>query len=428
MRIQLLLTGNELMAGQTVDSNSAMIAEQLASIGFSVDRKVTLGDDFQALVAEMGAQSKVSDVLIVNGGLGPTVDDLTAEALAKLADIPLVEYPPARKHIIEWCERRRIQVNDANLKQALLPAGATLIPNPTGSAMGFYLEHNDCLIICTPGVPSELKGMLKATLLDMLRSRYPSHQPPTLCRLQTFGLGESTLQQLIRTQLPDWPDEVALGFRAGLPQLEIKLSVAHPDHRDALRHCRDRLQALIGDYIIGADDITLADALIRALKRQGKYLTTAESCTGGLIASKLTEIAGASEVFEAGFVTYSNTMKSRLLGVDSALLEAHGAVSNPVVRAMLGGALERSGADCGIAVSGIAGPDGGTEEKPVGTVWIAWGPADEIRSQCLQFNGSRRWFQAMVTAAALDLLRRQASGIVSEPRYLGQRRAGGDRA
>lgn len=422
-QIQLLLTGNELMAGQTVDSNSAMIAEQLAAIGFSVDRKVTLGDDFEALVMEMQAQSAASDVLIVNGGLGPTVDDLTAAALARLASVELVERPEARQHLVDWCARRRIELNDANLKQAWLPANATIIPNPTGSAVGFYLQYNQCLIICTPGVPSELRGMMEQTIIDLIRTRFPGHTPPFIQRLQTFGLGESSLQQLIHRDMARLPEEVSLGFRAGLPQLEVKLSVRDQRHLDLLNQCQQQLYELIGDYIIGADSITLAASVLDALKQQNMRLTTAESCTGGQIAAQLTEVPGASEVFEAGFVTYSNRMKTAMLDVSENLLEHHGAVSEAVVIAMLEGALAHSGADCGIAVSGIAGPDGGTEEKPVGTVWIAWGSAGAIHTRCLQFPGSRRWFQSMVSATALDLTRRMLLGIDTEPHYFGRRSA-----
>lgn len=420
-RLQLLLTGNELMAGQTVDSNSAMIAEKLNTIGFSIARKVTLGDDFNALVEEMDTLSMHSDILIVNGGLGPTVDDLTAAALAKLAGVELCEHLEARQHLEQWCEYRRIQLNQSNLKQAFLPSGCTIIPNPVGSAVGFFLEHNHCLIICTPGVPSELRGMLNDTILGLITARFPGHTPPLTLRFQTFGLGESTLQQMIIQQLPDWPEQVQLGFRAGLPQLEVKLSITHPDHTDILHEYRQRLYDLVGDYIIGTDSITLAEAVIAQLQQQGSTLTTAESCTGGLVAATITEVPGASSVFEAGFVTYSNTMKAELLGVSEDTLEQFGAVSEEVVVAMATGAITRSKADIGIAVSGIAGPDGGTDSKPVGTVWIAWGRAGEMQTKCLQFSGSRRWFQSMVSATTLDLTRRLLAGIESEPRYLGQR-------
>lgn len=421
MKLQLLLTGNELMAGHTVDSNSAMIAEQLATRGFAVYRKVTIGDDFSGLVAELDIQSANSDVLIVNGGLGPTVDDLTAAAVAELTATTLEEHPEALDHLQRWCEYRKIKLNDANLKQAYLPAGATVIPNPTGSAVGFAVEHNNCLIICTPGVPSELRGMLSDTILDTLSQRYPEHLPSTTIRLQTFGVGESTLQHLLAKHFPDWPHSVSVGFRAGLPQLEVKLSIADSHQLPFLQQCEQQLRELLGDYIIGYDDITLAGAVVALLKEKNCQMTTAESCTGGLIAANITQVPGASAVFEAGFVTYSNAMKQAMTQVDPSLFEQHGAVSEAVVTAMAKGALTASHADYGIAVSGIAGPDGGSEDKPVGTVWLAWGTGDKLQTRRLHFPGNRQWFQTMVTATALDLTRRELLGIETEPRYLGQR-------
>lgn len=418
INIQVLLTGNELMSGHTVDSNSAMMAEYLGAAGYAIGRKVTVGDDFAELVKEIRQLSLDSDVLIVNGGLGPTIDDLTAEALANAIDQPIAEHAGAIAHLESWCGRRKIQLNDANLKQAMLPAGVDIVPNPTGSAVGFSTTFNDCLIICTPGVPSELRGMLEQTVVANIATTFPNQDTISTLRFQTFGLGESTLQQILINEFGDWPDEVELGFRAGLPLLEVKLTVRQEQHRGAQQRCYQQVRELIGDYIVGEDSTNLAQAVINALSAQVKTLSTAESCTGGLIAASITEIAGASAVFEAGFVTYSNAMKSRLLGVDSGLLEEHGAVSEPVVDAMARGAMRCGAADFAIAVSGIAGPEGGTADKPVGTVWIAWGSAEQLHTRKLQFNAPRKWFQQMVTATCLDLLRRELLGIRTPPRYL----------
>ena len=213
-RIQLLLTGDEIMSGDTVDSNSAMIAQALAAFGLSVYRKVTVGDDRQLLQNELRALSKNADILIVNGGLGPTVDDLTAEVLAAAANCDITENPAARSHIEQWCARRNLTLNAANLKQALLPDGADIIDNPIGSAVGFQLVLNDCLVMCTPGVPSELRAMM-GTVLTNIEQRLGSFQPVHTLRLQTFGLGESSAQQLIADAGIEWPAGVELGFRAG---------------------------------------------------------------------------------------------------------------------------------------------------------------------------------------------------------------------
>ena len=422
MNIQLLLTGNELMSGHTVDSNSAMIADFLASKAYVINRKVTVSDDINVLISEMEHISQQADILIVNGGLGPTIDDLTAQALSALTSQPIETNEIAKHHLQQWCERRKYALNEANMKQTQLPQGVEIIPNPTGSAVGFMISHNNCLIICTPGVPSELRRMMKETIIGTIAQQFPNNEQVSTIRLQTFGLGESTLQQMVSTELSDWPAEVDLGFRAGLPLLEVKLTIRKAEHFALQQSCYQRLKDKIGAYIIGEDNATLSSVLIELLAKKQQTLTTAESCTGGLIAATMTEIAGASAVFEAGFVTYSNTIKQKIIGVPQAILEEHGAVSEAVVLAMAKGAIAQSDADYAIAVSGIAGPDGGSDEKPVGTVWIAWGAKDNMHAQQLQFTGNRKWFQIMVTATALDLIRRELLQIEEEPRYLRTRK------
>lgn len=404
-RIQMLLTGSELMSGDTVDSNSALVGQRLGELGITLERKITLDDDLDALTAAIREISTDADILIVNGGLGPTVDDLTAAALAAAAEVPLDENPRALAHIESWCEQRQIPMDAANRKQAQLPAGSDILPNSTGSAVGIAMTLGDCRVLCTPGVPGELRDMLNSMIED-IRHRHPDLETRQILRLQTFGLGESAAQQCVADALLGWPQQISLGFRAGAPQMEIKLTAASDAEPGLQAQCREQLQSLFGDHIIGEGNATLAARVLELLSDRGRQITTAESCTGGLIASMLTRIPGSSAAFEAGFVTYSNRMKRDLLAVPEALLEAHGAVSEPVVRAMAEGALARSGADMAIAVSGIAGPEGGSAEKPVGTVWIAWGSADELHSCGLCWPVERGLFQTMVAAAGLDLIRR----------------------
>ena len=420
--VQLLLTGNEIMSGDTVDSNSALIAHRLAELGLSVWRKVTVGDDRSLLEAELRSMAESADLVIVNGGLGPTIDDLTAEILAAVAEVPIAEHPEAVAHLEQWCAQRNLPLNDANRKQALLPAGCTLIPNDIGSAVGFEMTVSGCRIMCTPGVPSELAHMLDHMVAD-LGAAMGAPPERDILRLQTFGLGESSAQQLIADQVPDWPTEVELGFRAGAPQMEIKLAIDSHAHRPLQQRCLEQLQVLFGDHIIGAGDTLIAERVLALLREQGKTLATAESCTGGLIASMLTRIPGSSDGFHAGFVTYANDIKHRVLGVSEATLEQQGAVSEEVVIEMANGAMARANADCAIAVSGIAGPDGGTPDKPVGTVWLAWGSRENLRTRCLCWPVERTLFQTMVAAAGLDMIRRMLLGLDSEPRYFDQRRA-----
>lgn len=421
-RIQLLLTGNELMSGDTIDSNSALIARRLGELGLPVARKVTVGDDSMLLQRELSGMAAEADLLLVNGGLGPTIDDLTADILARAAGVPLREHPEALAHLEAWCQLRKLPLNAANRKQAMLPEGAEVIPNPVGSAVGFALDLGDCRVVCTPGVPGELSAMLDGILAD-LRERWALRGQRHILRLQTFGLGESTAQQLIADACPDWPDTVELGFRAGAPQLEIKLAVDHAEHLALRDRCRRELEQLFGDHIIGEGDCSLAQRVLELLTQRGETLTTAESCTGGLIASLLTRIPGSSAAFQAGFVTYANHIKRDILDVSEDSLERWGAVSEAVVLEMARGALHKSGANYAIAVSGIAGPDGGSDDKPVGTVWLAWGSSDHLQAHCLLWPVERGLFQTMVAAAGLDAIRRLLLGLPAESRYWEQRRA-----
>jgi nicotinamide-nucleotide amidase len=425
MRIQLLLTGSELMAGDTVDSNSAAIAQQLGGHGLAVFRKVTIGDDFDLLCSEIEQMSRDSQVLIVNGGLGPTIDDLTAAALARVVGQELAEHPVAIEQLRAWCAKRNYPINEANRKQAILPTGVDIVPNNNGSAPGFHIRHNDCDIYCTPGVPSELRLMLRDQILPQLLQQFPSIEAVSVTRIKLFGMGESTLQQMINDDFPDWPTQLDLGFRAGLPLLELKITTRAGGLQELKDEWLARLQPLIGDYVIGFNDTNLSRCLVENLLARKMKVCAAESCTGGLIASQLVEIAGASNVFEAGYVTYSNQVKQSTLGVSAQTLEKYGAVSEEVVLEMARGACERSGADLAIAVSGIAGPDGGTEEKPVGTVWIAWGYRDALKAQAFLIPGDRKFFQTLVAAIAQDLVRRELQGIQSEPRYFRERGAKG---
>lgn len=421
MILNLLLTGNELMTGDTVDSNSAMIARYMAAHGWRVRKKLTVGDDLDELIAALKWLARDCDVLLVNGGLGPTVDDMTAQALATACGAALVENPIALDHLEQWCGRIGIAINAANRKQALLPEGCAIVGNPIGSAVGFSMQIDRCRVICTPGVPRELDAMLAQEIMPALQRDF-SDSGASVQRFTLFGIGESGLQQKISDAIPDWPAAVELGFRVSFPQLELKLSTANVNARASIETIWPRLHALIGDVLLGEGETSLPQLLVNLLRERGKRVTVAESCTGGLIAASITQIPGASAVFDAGFVTYSDAIKHKLLQVDERALREEGAVSERVVRGMALGALRHSNADYAIAVSGIAGPDGGTEAKPVGTVWIAWGGADNLKAKCLHVRFKRLEFQKYVSWIGLDLIRRELLGITSEPNYFGNRR------
>lgn len=421
MKINLLLTGDELMTGDIVDSNSAMIARRLLPCGWTIGKKLTVGDDLAQLIEALCELARDADVLLVNGGLGPTVDDLTAAALAAACGVPLAEHPAALAHLEEWCARVGLRLDAANRKQAQLPAGTELIANPVGSAVGFQMRLGNCLVLCTPGVPRELEPMLDQEIIPALRVRF-APGATSVRKFALFGAGESSLQQRISETFPDWPAEVELGFRAGFPQLDLKLTTHTPAARARAEQLVPRLQPLIADFLLGEGEISLPERLVQLLGAHGRRLTTAESCTGGQIAAALVQVPGSSKVFDAGFVTYSNTIKQRVLGVSADVLAGEGAVSETVVRQMAAGALERSDADYAIAVSGIAGPDGGTADKPVGTVWIAWGTRTDLRAQRLQIRFTRQQFQQYVSYIGLDLIRRHLLGIETPPPYFRSRK------
>jgi nicotinamide-nucleotide amidase len=421
MILNLLLTGNELMTGDIVDSNSAMIARYLAPHGWSINKKLTVGDDLQQLIDALQWLAADCDVLLVNGGLGPTVDDLTAEALAAACQVPLAEQPIALEHLTQWCARLGIALNAANRKQVILPQGCAIVANPIGSAVGFSMRIGRCLVICTPGVPRELDAMLTQEIVPLLRTEFGTGEM-IVQRFALFGIGESSLQQQISEAIPDWPTDVELGFRAGFSQLDLKLTTTNPIARAKCADLIARLQPVIKDFVIGEGETSLAAHLVQLLQENGKRITLAESCTGGQIAAALTQIPGASKVSDAGFVTYSNAIKRDILNVDEAVLNSAGAVSEAVVLQMARGALQRSGADYAVAVSGIAGPDGGTADKPVGTVWIAWGSRDNLRAQQMHIRFPRDLFQQYVSCIGLDLIRRELRGITATPPYFRSRK------
>ncbi|MFQ3170801.1 MAG: nicotinamide-nucleotide amidase [Oleispira sp.] len=431
LNIQFLLTGTELMVGDIVDTNSVMLAQSLKDNGAEVTRKVTLGDDFEGLVAEIEHISQQADILIINGGLGPTEDDLTAEALAKVITQPLEENIAALTHLEAWCKRRGFQLEGANRKQILLPKGIRIVANRVGSAVGFSVIHNDCQIICTPGVPSELKVMWAEEILPLLKPQLPNQDKVKTTKLHIFGIGESAIQNLFNRQLVDWPKEINVGYRAASPLVELKLTTHSEKAEQLLPQWQKKIEQLLGDHVLKSlDDGTvrglnegseqpasIAQCLVDLLALNKQTMTAAESCTGGLIASNITRIPGSSQVFEAGYVTYSNRIKSQLLKVKEQTLLDHGAVSEAVVIEMAQGALDASSADWVVSVSGIAGPGGGSVEKPLGMVWLCWGKADNLKTKCLVYPSSRINFQRFIANVGLDLIRREILRVTEEPSY-----------
>ena len=420
MKISFLLTGNELMSGDTVDTNSNYLAQSLKDLNIIPYIKKVVGDDMPLLVSSIKELATVSDVLIVNGGLGPTVDDLTAQALSVATGAKLQRHPQALHALQAWAAPRDFVLTKSNLKQADLPSNCDIVENPHGSAVGFRCELEQCLIVCTPGVPSEFKPMVEKHVLPMIRVHGGLHITSRITRLRLFGITESGLQDIVNQIFPDWPAIVNLGFRVQMPVIEVKLTTIGKENNSLNAHWANEFTQYFSDYVIGTDSTRLSQALNKALLDSGKKIGLAESCTGGLIASKITSEAGSSEVFEAGFVVYSNRIKASILGVDTNLLDKYGAVSEEVVRAMALGALSASAADCVLAISGIAGPGGGSDAKPVGTVWMAWGRRDDIKARQFFLPMSRIAFQRTACAIAMDLMRRELLGLPTDVDYFSE--------
>ncbi len=410
------------MSGDTVDTNSNYLAQSLKDLGLVPYIKKVVGDDQELLVSSMRELAAVSDVLVVNGGLGPTIDDLTATALAEAAEVSIARHPIALSTLEKWASQRGFNLTESNLKQADLPESCEIIANPHGSAPGFTLELRGCLVMCTPGVPSEFKPMVEAELLPRIRDRGDIAATSKITRLRLFGITESGLQDLINESFPDWPGEVDLGFRVQMPVIEIKIVTVGSSDNTLNDEWTARFTHRFGDYIIGRDSTRLSQALNLALLEANKKLAVAESCTGGAIAAAITSEPGSSTVFEAGFVVYSNEMKQQMLGVSPSTLERHGAVSEETVRELVTGALGVSGSDLALAISGIAGPSGGSDEKPVGTVWMAWGDHSTTKARKFFLPIPRHAFQRTATAIAMDLVRRQILGLSTDVDYFSELR------
>ena len=417
MKISLLLTGNELMSGDTVDTNSNYLAQSLKDLNLLPYIKKVVGDDLALLVSSVRELAEVSDILIVNGGLGPTVDDLTALALSKAVDSPIERNVDALEKLQQWADSRGFVMTESNLKQVDLPKVCQIIDNPFGSAVGFSCVHDKCLIICTPGVPGEFKPMVETSVLPLIRQHGKIEATSKITRLRLFGISESGLQDMVNASFPDWPSEVELGFRVQLPVVEIKVATVGKQFDELNTIWTEKFRARFSDYVIGEDSTRLPQALNDALRGAAKKISVAESCTGGLIASGITSEAGSSEVFEAGFVVYSNRIKHSVLGVKTETLEAYGAVSEQVVRELVTGALAKSDADIALAISGIAGPSGGSDEKPVGTVWMAWGDSNKINARKFFFPVHRVAFQTTAAAIAMDLVRRELLALPTDVDY-----------
>ncbi|WP_367872346.1 competence/damage-inducible protein A [Luteolibacter sp. Populi] len=407
MRIEILTTGTELLLGTTLNTHGKWFGEELFKLGFRIQRLTTVpdGDAITQAIRESVARA---DVLIVTGGLGPTSDDLTRECTAEVLGIELIEDEAAIRSLEAFFAARNKVMADSNRKQAQVPVGADVLPNANGTAPGLYIPPRlngvaNCAVFLLPGPPRELYPMFRQEVAPRLIALAGLAKPPGMLELKIAGVGESDLQEQIDAKLAEVPG-LEVGYCARVGEVDLRLI----GDEAAIAAGRGIAMDLFAKQIFSEDGSSLEATVVRLLAASGLKLATAESCTGGLIANRITDVPGSSAVFTHGFVTYANEAKRDVLGVPQELLAEHGAVSEPVVRAMAEGALRVSGADIAVAVTGIAGPDGGTPEKPVGTVWLAWAAKGKPTLAVKQLHPrNRKDFKLAVSQAALDGVRRQ---------------------
>jgi nicotinamide-nucleotide amidase len=408
---EIISIGDELLIGQTVNTNAGWMGEQLALIGIRVKRVVTIGDQRDEIMQALGGAS--ADVVLITGGLGPTKDDITKDVLCRFFDTELVRDPQVESRIVDMYVRMGRDPQDIlemNRAQADLPKACTVVPNERGTASGMWFERDGRVYVSMPGVPYEMKAMMEGGVLPGLQERF---RPPTIVHrtVLTTGLGES----LLATRIADWEDSLA-AERIKLAYLPspgiVKLRLSTYADRDAVAaHQRvarkvAELQALIPDLVFGEGDDRLPNVVGRLLRERGQTLALAESCTGGFVSHLITSVPGSSTYYIGGVVSYANAVKMEELGIPSDMLELNGAVSQPVVEQMATGVKAALRTHWSIALSGVAGPDGGTPDKPVGTVWIAVAGPEGVRSKRVNFPGTRDLVIERSALAGLNLLRK----------------------
>ena len=409
MSAEILCIGTELLLGNITNGNARWIAEQLAALGIPHHRQLVVGDNRERLIAELQAAAQRCRVLITTGGLGPTPDDLTTEAIAAAFGAPLVAHPQVWAEIQARLAARGRPCAASNRRQAFLPEGAALLPNPTGTAPGMiWSPRPDFTILTFPGVPSEMRAMWQATAAPWLQASGLAEGVFASRMLHFWGVGESNLAEQMADLLEGTNPTVAPYAGSGEVKLRITARAATAAAAEQLLEpVEAEIRARTGALCFGVDEASLASVLLEQLRRRGQTLAVAESCTGGGLGAALAAVPGASDVLLGGVIAYANSVKQGLLGVPAALLEAHGAVSDPVARAMAEGARRATGADWALAITGVAGPGGGSAEKPVGLVHIAVAGPAGCSSEGVRFGASRgrSWIQTLAAGEALNRLR-----------------------
>jgi nicotinamide-nucleotide amidase len=405
MTCAVLCIGTELTRGELVNTNASWLAASLTDAGFHVVEDVTVDDDKKRIIATLERLAGVVRIIVCTGGLGPTTDDLTTEAVAQALGVSLERDAASLEAIRRRFEKLGRTMSDSNAKQADFPKNAQVLPNTIGTAPGFSVQVGGATAFFMPGVPREMKLMFETQVMPRIRELAP--RDTAQIRLRTFGLPESVVGERLHGVEQSFPG-VTIGYRAHFPEIEVKVlarALSEPQARDVCERATVEVRGRLADVIYGTGEDTFPGVVGRVLRSKSYTLAIAESCTGGLVGHMLTREPGASDFLLVDAVTYANSAKTRLLGVDEDILRAHGAVSAEVAAAMAEGVKRVSGADIALSLTGVAGPTGGTEEKPVGTVFLAVAAAGATTVKQRHFPGDRHQIQMLAAYAGLHLVR-----------------------
>jgi nicotinamide-nucleotide amidase len=412
VKAEVLTIGDELLRGEIVDSTKSFLSDRLLGLDVETHYHASVRDDPESMIDAFRRAAERADVVLVSGGLGPTRDDLTSEVLARSFGRELRLDEAALETIRSFFRSVGREMSENNAKQAYFPEGAEVLANPIGTAPGFLLEEHGTLFFCLPGVPREMSRMMDEQVLPRLASRVGGGGVVRARLLRTFGTGESMLDDQLKDVAAS--GDVTLGFRTSFPDNYLRpvARAATAEEAEAkLDRICEEIRGRLGAIVYGEGDETLPVVVGRLLRESGRTLAVAESCTGGLVAEQVTDVPGSSDYFLGGVVAYANAAKTLLLGVPEALLAEHGAVSEPVARAMAEGVRERFGADYGLATTGISGPGGGTPEKPLGLVHIALARPEGVHAEHFVFPLDRTRHRLLTAQAALDWVRRAVLGV-----------------
>lgn len=411
MKAELIFTGTEVILGHILNTHAQYLGVKLSGMGIEIILNTTVGDSRELMLSVLRQALERSELIIITGGLGPTTDDLTAEVVADVLRVPLIQDQESLHAIKDIFQSRSMNMPQSNVKQTYFPQGSIILPNGNGTAPGALIERNNKIIILLPGPPHELKPMFEDSVVPLLSGKISSSEVVKYRIFKLTGISESAVQDLLKDLGGQGNPGIAYMAKPGEIQVRISARAADDEQAEGLlEELSGKIKLLLDKYIFALDEEILEEQVGKLLLENGLTLGTAESCTGGMIASRLTDIPGSSEYFKGGIVSYTNEVKNRVLGVGQEILNTFGAVSGETAGAMARGAREKTNADLGLSVTGVAGPGGGTAKKPRGLVYIALAAADKVICREYHFAGSRAAVRQGSVNSALNLLRQYLTG------------------